>query len=284
MNLAVGFFDGVHLGHRRILSLADEALTFLNHPASVCAPERAPRLLMTAQDRIEAVRAALRIPGGRVEALTFTSATASTAPEAFATWLQRSFPGLDTVVCGENWTFGEGGKGDAGFLRHLGFKVETVPFVLYEGSPISSTRIRQELAEARPESAAAMLGRRYAVSGHAVRGKGVGHLMGRPTLNIVPDLDDVPLARGVYAVVANGRPGVANWGTAPTFGDQAWPEPLLEVHLLDGSAAPTSGEGAALRVEFASFLRPERKFSSRAELARQISADAAAAADALAGA
>ena len=271
MNLAVGFFDGVHLGHQRILAHADAALTFMNHPATVFAPDRAPRLLMTAEERLAAISA---LGVGRVIARDFTPALAAQPPEAFAESLRQEFPDLDTVFCGPNWTFGAGGSGTAETLRALGFRVTEVPFATWRDEPVSSTRIRAALGEGDVSAAAAMLGRPYAASGRIVPGKGAGRQLGFPTLNVVPALGELPLARGVYAVDTPLGRGVANWGVAPTMGDRAWPEPVLEVHLL---TPPPEPPPATLRVAFTAFIRPERTFSSVAELQEQITRDKQAA-------
>ena len=267
MNLAVGFFDGVHVGHQRILAHADAALTFTNHPATVFAPDRAPRLLMTTEERL----AAISVQGvRRVIARDFTSELAEQSPGEFAASLRRDFPDLEEVFCGPNWTFGADGAGTADLLRALGFQVTVVPFATWRGEPVSSTRIRTALGEGDVAAAAAMLGRPYSASGRVVAGKGEGRALGFPTLNIVPSLGDLPLVRGVYAVeTAFGR-GVANWGVAPTLGKRAWPEPVLEVHLLTAPAEPPP---ATLRVAFTLFIRPERTFASRADLQEQIARD-----------
>lgn len=267
MNLAVGFFDGVHLGHQRILAHADAALTFTNHPATVYAPDRAPRLLMTAEERLAAISA---LGVGRVIARDFTPALAAQTPEAFAESLRREFPDLDTVFCGPNWTFGTGGTGTADTLRALGFRVTEVPFATWRNDPVSSTRIRAALGEGDVSAAAAMLGRPYAASGRIASGKGAGRQLGFPTLNVVPALGELPLERGVYAVDTPLGRGLANWGVAPTMGDRAWPEPVLEVHLL---TPPPEPPPATLRVAFTAFIRPERTFPSITELQEQISRD-----------
>ena len=267
MNLAVGFFDGVHIGHQRILAHADAALTFTNHPATVFAPDRVPRLLMTTEERL----AAISIQGvRRVVARDFTHALAAQAPGDFADSLRRDFPDLDEVFCGPNWTFGAGGAGTAELLRSRGFRVTVVPYATWRDEPISSTRIRVVLGEGDVAAAAAMLGRPYSASGRVVVGKGKGRELGFPTLNVIPSLGDLPVARGVYAVeTALGR-GLANWGVAPTMGDRAWPEPVLEVHLL---SAPPETPPAMLRVAFTAFIRPERTFASVAELQAQLVSD-----------
>ena len=254
MNLAVGFFDGVHVGHQRILAHADAALTFTNHPATVFAPNRAPRLLMTTEERL----AAISVQGvRRVIAREFTSVLAAQSPGEFAASLRRDFPDLDEVFCGPNWTFGAGGAGTADPLRALGFRVTEVPFATWRNEPVSSTRIRAALGEGDVSAAAAMLGRPYAASGRIVSGKGAGRQLGFPTLNVVPALGELPLACGVYAVDTPLGRGVANWGVAPTMGDRAWPEPVLEVHLL---TPPPEPPPATLRVAFTAFIRPERTF------------------------
>ena len=267
MNLAVGFFDGVHVGHQRILAHADAALTFTNHPATVFAPDRAPRLLMTTEERL----AAISVQGvRRVIARDFTPALAAQPPQAFADTLRREFPDLGEVFCGPNWTFGAGGAGTADLLRALGFQVTVVPFATWRGEPVSSTRIRAALGEGDVAAAAAMLGRPFSASGRIVGGKGEGRALGFPTLNIVPSLGDLPLVRGVYAVeTALGR-GVANWGVAPTMGERAWPEPVLEVHLLTPPSEPSP---VLLRVAFTSFIRPERTFATIADLQAQLALD-----------
>ena len=271
MNLAVGFFDGVHLGHQRILAHADAALTFTNHPATVFAPDRAPRLLMTAEERLAAI-SALGI--GHIIAREFTPALAAQSPSDFADSLRREFPDIDTVFCGPNWTFGAGGSGTADTLRALGFNVTVVPYATWRDEPVSSTRIRAALGVGDVATAAAMLGRPYAASGSIVPGKGAGRQLGFPTLNVVPALGELPLARGVYAVDTPLGRGIANWGVAPTMGDRAWPEPVLEVHLL---TLPPEPLPATLRVAFTAFIRPERTFASVAELQEQIARDKQAA-------
>ena len=278
MNLAVGFFDGVHLGHRRILAQADAALTFLNHPATVFAPDRVPPLLMTTTERLAAIGAALakRMPVAEpVRALPFTSELAALPPDAFTARLRHDYPDLDTVFCGPNWTYGANGAGTAETLRAAGFRVETVPFVVLDGAPVSSTRIRAALAAGRLDEANALLGRPYAVVGTTFPGKGIGRTLGRPTINLRLPKELVQLPLGVYAVETPLGRGVANYGQAPTLGARAWPEPVLEVHLLDAPSAFTVPE--TLSVSFTRFIRRERTFASLAELQAQIARDVAAA-------
>jgi len=289
MKIAVGFFDGVHLGHRAILDGVDAAVTFKRHPLELLAPERAPRLLMSAPDRIAAIRAA----GVReVAALDFTPEFAAMEPERFAEYL-RGAPGRFkaaggvrddgtlTLRCGGNWRFGRGGRGDAALLGRLGFNVEVVPFRTVEGERISSTRIRSAIAAGDIALANAMLGRPWTMRGVVFAGKGLGGSLGCPTVNIKTGADGeaARLAeppRGVYAVEAGGVRGVANFGTAPTMGDAAWREPVMEVHFL-GPVPSEAKSGGELTVSILRFLRPECRFESISALKAQISADCAAA-------
>lgn len=272
MKLAVGFFDGVHCGHRRILANADVALTFRDHPARVFAPERAPQLLMTSEERL----AALRKTVPRVVALDFTPELAAESAESFAERLKRDFPGLETVFCGPNWTFGRGGAGNADFLRLRGICAETIPFAMHDGLPVSSTRIRKSISSGNLPSATAMLGRPWQVSGRVIPGKGLGRRIGAPTLNVEWSPGRIAPPFGVYAVDTRFGRAVANFGTAPTLGERAWHTPVLEVHLLD---APASLPGLPLLdVSFLQFIRPERKFATVDDLRRQIFLDAAEAA------
>lgn len=232
--LAVGFFDGVHLGHRAILDGADAALTFLRHPAELLEPEAVPARLMTLEERIRAI-------GLPVLVLDFTPELAKMPAAEFA---ERYLAGY-VIRCGENWRFGYGAEGSPDWLRAHGYEVETVPLARYRGEPVSSTRIREAIAAGRLEDAAAMLGREVSVSGAVFAGKGEGAKLGYPTINLRP---------GVYEVEVGGEKGIANYGIAPTFGDRAWKEPVLEVHMLR-------------------YLREERRFASAEELRRQIDED-----------
>lgn len=271
-SVAVGFFDGVHVGHQAILRRAGCALTFRNHPLSVLAPERAPRLIMSPEGKVAAIRAC---GVEEVEIVDFTPELAALPPEEF---VERHFVGSGgtrhRVVCGENWRFGAGGRGDADFLRSRGFEVEVVPYAVCGGERVSSSRIRKCLADGDIETAAAMLGRPVAAEGTRFKGKGRGTAMGFPTVNL--RLGESPaslLPLGVYAVEACGCTAVANYGRAPTMGEEAWAEPALELHFIGN---PPAMPGEKLRVEFRRFIRPEKKFASIDDLKHQISLDVAA--------
>ncbi len=263
--LAVGFFDGVHRGHQAILARAASVLTFRNHPLSVLAPERAPRLVMSVEDRLAAIAAC---GVGEVRALDFTPALAALSPDDFISrYVSRA-----RVFCGENWHFGRGGVGNAAYLRARGIDAMVVPYADYEGLPVSSTRIRAAIAEGRIDAATAMLGHAWTMRGEVVAGKGVGRQIGFPTINLEPVEGLVAPPCGVYEVRLAGAKGVANFGCAPTMGERAWRRPTLEVHLLaPPNVAPTAGE--SLAVEIRRFIRPERKFAKVEDLQRQIALD-----------
>ena len=233
-SIAVGFFDGVHLGHRAILEGAEAALTFVDHPLKVLAPEKAPMTLMTFEERV-------RLIDRPVIALPFTKCLAEMSAAEFADRYLKGYK----VRCGENWRFGKSGEGNAEWLKRYGWEVEVVPYIMYEGAAISSTRIREALKAGKIEDAEAMLGRKVTVRGVEVRGKGEGRKLGFPTIN---------LKLGVYAAEVNGERAVVNYGYAPTFGERGWTEPMMEVHLLK-------------------YLREERRFDSSDALKKQIAAD-----------
>ena len=282
-SLAVGFFDGVHLGHQAILRGADGALTFRNHPLTVLAPERAPRLIMSCEERVAVIRAC----GVRdVTVVEFTRELAEMPAEEFVdSFLTRQECRVPSVRCGANWRFGKGGAGDAEFLRERGFEVEVVPYAEYKGEAISSSRIRAALERGEIEDANAMLGREFQVSGVRFQGKGLGTKIGFPTVNLriseresceYGESPRIVLRRGVYEVEVGGLRGIANYGIAPTMGDKAWEEPVLEIHFPDAGVEDLRLEtGDRAVVSLIRFIRPERRFDSVADLQRQIAADCA---------
>lgn len=262
--IAVGFFDGVHIGHRAILEGADAALTFNPHPLAVVSPGRAPRLLMTLEERIGAIRAA---GVDNVSVIDFTPEFSRLTAEEFVDlMLKREFARYGIVRCGGNWRFGCGGSGDWRLLRSRGIGVEKVEYARYGGEIVSSSRIRACLAAGDIPSANAMLARRYSRRLAPSPGKGVGSALGFATVNFRASL---PVRPGVYAVTLDGRRAVANYGRAPTAGENAWREDVLEVHQLDGEPVITE----SMEVAFDFFIRPERKFASFEELRCQIELD-----------
>lgn len=268
--VAVGFFDGVHLGHRRILEGADAALTFRNHPSSVLRPESAKTLLMPYSEKEEFIRAC---GVKNVIALDFSPELASMPPERFIDFIAS----FSKVRCGADWRFGKGAKGDAEFLRGRGFEVEVVPYAELDGERISSTRIRAALEKGDLNSANRMLGRNWRLTGAIVRGKGVGRELGYPTVNLEILNSPPELPAGVYEVDVFGIKAIANFGYAPTMGDAAWKEKILEIHFKGGRPSDLDdlAAGAGLKVEFVRFIRPERTFATFEELKAQIATDCA---------
>ncbi len=281
--LAVGFFDGVHIGHQKLLAAMIEsarekgakpvAFTFTNHPALVYAPERAPKLLTSTAERFALLKK-FGVEG--IVALDFTKEVAAQAPEDFADYLRTTFPQLGTIFCGPNWTFGCNGLGNAAFLREKGFSVTEVRFAQLHGEAVSSTRIRKALAGGDLPLAAKLLGRNYSVYGTVFTGKGLGRSIGFATLNLqVETLQNGLLPFGVYQVEMDVGRGLANWGFAPTMRDDAWRKPVLEVHLMDCDAVKLNSlvDGTSCKVSFLRFIRAEKKFDSIDALREQIRKD-----------
>jgi riboflavin kinase/FMN adenylyltransferase len=278
LHLALGVFDGVHVGHRAVIARAVEAarkeggkafvVTFDPHPIRVIAPEKAPASLLATLDEKSAVLKALGVDGLLV--IHFDMAFAKMDAEEFVRKLLAA--DVRTVAVGEDWRFGSKRSGDVAMLRRmggeLGFQLEAVPPVMWEGERISSTRIRQAIRDGNFDAVEEMLGRPYELSGTVIEGRKLGRGLGFPTANLRLGERQTP-RDGVWAVKVDGvRKGVANLGTRPTVDGG---ERLLEVHLLD-----FSGDlyGKELRVRFEKFLRPERKFGSLEELREQIGRDA----------
>ena len=289
LHLAIGMFDGVHLGHRAVIDSAARSarrsggvaavLTFDPHPSRLFRPEDPVRLIM---DRERRVAALLALGVAAVIVQPFDAAFAAIEAEALLPHLRASLPSLHTVYVGENWRFGRGRRGDVVLLvaeaKKHGLHVVSAPRINGDGEPISSTRIRALLAEGRIDAANVLLGSAYASEGVVTGGKRLGRTIGFPTLNL-PWAPDLAPRLGVYVVSvgrADGgdlpRRAVANYGLRPTV-EQAT-APQLEVHVLEDCPYTT---GDALRAEWLAFLRPERKFAGLEELREQIARDREAA-------
>lgn len=284
LHLAIGMFDGVHLGHRAVVEAAVQSarrssgvggvLTFWPHPSSLFRPENPTRLI---QDSPTKTRVLLTLGVDAVITQPFTPDFAAVAARDFLPWLKERLPRLAAIYVGENFRFGQGRQGDVALLvaeapAH-GLRVFSAPRVSLDGQPISSTRVRTQLEAGEVDAANALLGYCYFADGVVVPGKRLGRTIGFPTLN----LGWSPALRprfGVYAVRVSGPkslnplPGVANYGLRPTVEQAA--DPRLEVHVL--GECPF-GEGDDLTVEWLRFLRPEMKFSGIDELRGQIARD-----------
>ncbi len=283
---AIGMFDGVHLGHQRVLRQTVEdtarsggisaAVTFDQHPAHVIAPARAPLLIYSLPQRLH------RIGSLGIEAILlihFDRAFSEQSAEEFIANLASQFQ-IQSVSVGSRFVFGHNRTGNVGLLQklglRLGFRVHGVPPVRWEDRDVSSTRIRQAIKEGELSWAAQLLGRPYSVAGQVVPGARLGGKLGFPTANL--DVSGLALPpKGVYAgrAAANGETwgAVANLGSRPTL-NRPENEVQLEVHLLD-----FGGDlyGQELEFQFGKRLRGERRFASLEMLRDQIGKDVAAA-------
>ena len=273
--LALGNFDGVHLGHRALFREAAEhgrpgALTFDPHPGKVLQPELAPRLITPLPRKLQLLESAgLDV----VVVMPFTLAFARTPARDFEAMLFDQAR-LRTLVVGTDYTYGAQRNGTVATLREAaaarGARVAVVEPVTVGGVVASSSRIREYILEGRVGAARALLGRPFDLDGAVVKGDGRGRSIGWPTANVDSHGELLP-ASGVYAVRVRTRDGwhagAANIGTKPTFGGSAV---TVEVHLLDWSGDLYAEE---VRVEFLERLRAERRFASVSELTAQIQRD-----------
>jgi riboflavin kinase / FMN adenylyltransferase len=279
--VALGVFDGVHLGHRAILGAAVAharatgapalACTFEPNPLEVLQPDRAPLPITTLDERLDLI-AACGVDGTIV--LTFTRELAAVEPEAFVKDVLVDRLAARQVVVGFNHRFGRAARGDAALLRELGermgFNVDVVAPLTVDGVPVSSTAIRAALGRGDVDAAARMLGRPYTLPGTVVAGAGRGRTLGFPTANVAPGRP-VLVAPGVYActfeVGGQARRAVVNVGVRPTFGEATL---AVEAYLLD-----FSGDlyGQTVQLTFVSRVREERRFPTVDALRAQIADD-----------
>jgi riboflavin kinase/FMN adenylyltransferase len=292
--LTIGNFDGVHLGHRRILetvakrarevSLLSAAITFEPHPLAVLRPDHAPRRIQTLRQKEEAIEA-LGIETLLV--IPFTRDFSLTEPEDFVREFLAERLSASELYLGQHFAFGRGKRGDLALLKRMGpecgFTASGVEEVFYAGEPISSTRIRNALERGEIAPANAMLGREYELDGIVSKGVKVGHKIGYPTINLAPENDFHP-AEGVYvtriAIPSFGRRfgGVTNIGRRPTLYEES--EAVIETYVFDFAA---NVYGERVRLFFLERLRDERKFPSLEALTQQIARDIEAARAYLAG-
>jgi riboflavin kinase/FMN adenylyltransferase len=287
--LALGNFDGVHRGHvkiaERVRRVADEraasavAMTFDPHPSRVIRPDKAPPLLMTTPQKLEALSKA-GIQG--VAIVRFTSEMSRWDPETFVRTVLVEWMRAAEVWVGANFLFGRDRSGNFSTLRSLGarygFRAEKIDPVRYKDFVVSSTRVRRLIAEGRVDEAGALLGHHYYVDGSVIQGQRRGHLLGFPTANLCSDNELTPPA-GVYATIAQldsvFYPSVTNVGVRPTFAEDGNPgreQATVETHLFDFEQ---DLYGRRLRLEFVQRLRDERRFESADALKAQIAADCA---------
>src|SRR5438552_5274353 len=280
--LALGNFDGLHRGHRKILErlrrVAIEhvatpvVMTFDPHPPRIVRPDKAPPLLMTKAQKLEALEQA-GCQG--VAIVRFTPELSRWDPETFVRTVLVDWLHVAEVWVGANFLFGHDRAGNFSLLRTLGarygFKAEKIDPVRYKDFVVSSTRIRRLVSEARVDEASALLGHAYFIDGMIVRGDGRGRTIGFPTANLCTENELVP-PNGVYATTAiiDGivRPSITNIGTRPTV-DQTG-KTTIETHVFDFDR---DLYGTSIRVAFIQRLRDERAFESIDALKSQIAAD-----------
>lgn len=285
--LAIGFFDGVHLGHQQIIrqavtdarqhNTAAVVLTFDVHPATVVAPDRVPALIQTREHRVRSIAA---LGPDVLLLMPFTLEFSRRPADEFIRSLHRDLRGIHSICIGANFHFGHRRGGNLEVLQtlgaELGFTVHGLASVGLDGTAISSTRIRDAIRAGQLDAASQMLGRPWSVAGKVMHGQARGQTLGFPTANLeAGGLALPPL--GVYAaqVLHQGRthPAVVNLGLRPTVTPAA-SVPVLEAHLLDFSGGLY---GEELEVVFIKHLRGEQRFPDIEALRNQIGRDAEAA-------
>ena len=280
--LALGNFDGMHRGHLKIVErvrrVADErnsdavAMTFEPHPSKIVRPDKAPLLLMTHQQKLDALgRAGMH----GVAVVRFTPELAQWDPETFVRVVLVEWLHVAEVWVGANFLFGHDRSGNFSLLRSLGarygFRAEKIDPVRYKDFVVSSTRIRRLITEGRVDEAGALLGHHYFIEGSVVHGQHRGRDLGFPTANLCSENELIPPS-GVYAttVTLDGVtfPAMTNIGTRPTFEEAE--DTVIETHVLDFDR---DLYGTKLKLGFVQRLRDEKRFENVDALKQQISHD-----------
>jgi len=280
--LAIGVFDGMHLGHQAVISTSAEharsvngtpvVVTFDPHPEKILRPATAPHLLTATQHKIGLIR---DLGVGHLLIIAFDKRFAATEPEDFVQQLVKHSKPLREICVGHEWSFGKNRRGNLGLLKKLGaqfdFEVVGIPPVTMNGELVSSTAIRHAVQTGDLRKATVMLGREYTILGTVVRGDNLGKKIGFPTANLSAHNEQFP-PNGVYfaQAILSGviYPGVVNLGYRPTVSSEK--DRVLEIHLFDFDR---DIYGSDLEVRFVRYLRPEKKFESIDMLARQIALD-----------
>jgi riboflavin kinase/FMN adenylyltransferase len=283
--LAIGNFDGMHLGHQAILKRLAEVsqaehlvcslLTFEPHPREFFGPGNAPTRLTSMREKLE-LFAGQGVQNAYV--CQFDASFASMSAGDFVEQMLRRSLDARAVLVGKDFRFGAGRTGTVKDFSRAGIKVESLPDVLLDGARVSSTAVRQALAGGDLVQAKRLLGRDYSISGHVVHGDKQGRVLGYPTANVQMQHDKPPLT-GIYAVKLSGLepgelPGVASLGVRPTMKQDG--KPTLEVHLFDFAREVY---GRHVRVHFLKKIRDEQKFPDLESLKRRIAQDEQAARD-----
>ncbi len=264
--VAVGEFDGVHLGHREVIVGNDTVLTFEPHPLAVIRPEAAPKLLTSLEVKVELV-AGLGVE--ELVVIPFDERFAAQSPQEFIDQVLIGRLGATHVSVGENFRFGNGAAGGTDMLEtDPRFQTRVVELVEVEGEVVSSSHIRALVLAGDVEHAGRFLGAPFQLRGEVVAGDRRGRKLGFPTANIVPDERLVCPGHGVYAARADGAPAAVSVGVRPTFGTGR--AVLVEAYLLDRDE---DLYGRTMRVDFLSRLRGERRFDTTEALIEQMRRD-----------
>jgi riboflavin kinase/FMN adenylyltransferase len=268
--VAVGTFDGVHLGHREVISGCDTVLTFDPHPLAVIAPHALPKLLDSFPIKRDLI-AGLGVD--ELVVIPFDKDFSQRSAEDFIESELIERLGAERVSIGENFRFGKGARGDAEMLsKRTEFETRVVPIVEVAGETVSSSHIRGLVAAGDVRQAQEFLGAPFMLEGEVVHGDGRGQDLGMPTANLVPDPRLAVPGHGVYAAWAHGQPAAVNVGVRPTF--ESGRGLLVEAYLLD-----FDGDlyGQTLRIAFAERLRGEKRFDDVEALVEQMHRDVDAA-------
>jgi riboflavin kinase / FMN adenylyltransferase len=264
--VAVGEFDGVHLGHRQVIDGSDTVLTFEPHPLRVVRPEAAPKLLTNFEVKTELIA---QLGVDELVVIPFDQSFAAQSPQEFIDDVLVGTLHATTVSVGENFRFGHRAAGDPQTLAaDPRFETRVVPLVEVEGEIVSSSHIRALVQAGSVELAARMLGGPFQMRGEVVLGDRRGRELGFPTANLVPDEALVCPGHGVYVAQADGMCAVVSVGVRPTFGTGR--AVLVEAYLLDRDE---DLYGHILRVDFLTRLRGERRFDSVDALVEQMHRD-----------
>jgi len=274
--VAVGSFDGVHLGHREVIRGSDSVLTFDPHPSVVVAPQHTPKLLTPLAMKAELVEA---LGVEEMIVIPFDAEFAKRSARQFIDDVLVGTLGATYVSVGENFRFGNRAKGDPRMLAEdERFSTRVAPLLEVEGEIVSSSHIRGLVLAGEVAQATRFLGAPFQMRGEVVQGDKRGSELGFPTANLIPDDALVCPGHGVYACLANGLPAAVNVGVRPTF--VTGRGELVEAYILD-----FEGDlyGKQMRLDFLARLRGERRFSSAEELVEQMRRDVARTREIVAG-
>ncbi len=286
--VALGNFDGIHVGHQelirravksaRITGMKSAVFTFNNHPKNVVAGKRVIKNIMYYDEKVEMMK---KMGIDYLFSIDFDYHISHTSPEDFVTDILMDKLKMKEAYCGFNYRFGYQAKGDTDLLmkmgRRRGFSLHVIDPVKVKGQVVSSTLIRELIAEGKVDEVRLMLGRNYSIGGEVVKGNMIGRTIGFPTSNILIDEAMVTPSNGVYITLCDYNfkqyEGVTNVGIKPTIGDN---KRVIETHIFDFNK---DIYGRMIKVEFIKKIRDEMKFPSVDELAEQIQRDCQTARD-----